>query len=227
MKVRAFQGRGQGVGYSGKFDWAVFDPFSGSMRQSVMHLSISDAEAAYMKEVGKWYVSETGMTSGAVGRSEVGGPSREGLDHVVGRATLTLDQIGENQFFDCVAEVVKVFEHSSPPDLYVTDYTSHPLFYARNNAHLGIGDEELARLREERGDHGGGQVFQISLWDEQAEAALYLSVGKFVHLRNVRAKRNPNGMLCGTMHGERDGMLPRCNVTKIRPDDESLTGLLE
>jgi hypothetical protein len=130
------------------------------------------------------------------GHGQIVAPSRSSRPHIM------ISGIEKELFFDTTVEIVKIWDHARPVEMYVTDYTSHPLLYGANDVHLGVQSrEELLEQQEESNDAGNGRVLPISLWDEQEENIRLVSVGMLVHLENVRGKVQPNNYLCGTLGG--------------------------
>lgn len=112
------------------------------------------------------------------------------------RPIVTLDALEPMQFVDVFVEVVKVFAQSTPPDLYVTDYTPNSLFY-ENDTHLarrhGLGARSTGRF-----------VFQLGLWQQQGQLALTLRPGQFVRINNMRVRMTPKGVLAGAVGNRHD-----------------------
>ena len=122
------------------------------------------------------------------------------------RPLIKLCEVEKEIFFDTTVEIVKLWTGSVPPAIYVTDYTTHPQFYAANDVHLnGWSREELSEQQEECNDVGNGRVLPISLWDDQQGAIDFVQLGMVVRLENVRPKMQPNNYLGGTMGGSARG----------------------
>ena len=193
VMLREFNGAPQGTGRSGDFEWAAMDTTSvdeATAFTSSQCCLLADAERKEMRRL-----------CDLVRRSQRGlGPAVPARRP--NRPLITLSAVEADVFFDTTVEILKVWDRSRPPEIYVTDYTSHPLFYGANDVHLGaLSREELQDQQEESNDEGNGRVLSISLWDDQEEAVQLVRVGMVVRLENVRAKLQPNRYLCGTMGG--------------------------
>ncbi|PWN51691.1 hypothetical protein IE53DRAFT_385943 [Violaceomyces palustris] len=205
INIQTFVGKEQGVGKrDSHVQWAIYNEDPALFRKSESLRGVSLNENNHMRDLAAWY-------------AEISEGDKEIAPRPT-RSTLLLSEISENLFFDCVVEVVKVFAHSFSPDVYVTDYTSHPLFYRGNDQHLHL--EGNLRYPDE-GD-GGGSVFQIGLWASHAELAEALRVGDIIRLQNVRAKMNPLGKLVGGLGSNSDS---GCKIRTLKPGDENRAAL--
>ncbi|KAN0064697.1 hypothetical protein ACQY0O_002327 [Thecaphora frezii] len=202
--IQDFSGKVQGVGKRDQmWAWALYDPVSGQIRKSpsfAQSRPLSDAEIEHMRSLAAWY--------GEVQGTELGLPARPI------RPTLRLCDISENLFFDTTVEVLKVYTHSASPDLYVTDYTSHALFFRGTDHYLGLDYE----LDYPDSGEGWGHIFQIGLWDIHAEIAEALNTGDIIRIQNVRAKSNPRGMLVGGLGSAGDSGV---KIKTLKASDES------
>ena len=207
--VQDFSGRPQAVGKrGGAWNWSVYDAAKG-VRGSPGAPALSGAEEEALRDLAAWYAcSGPGSVSGPGSGAGAGAGSGSGSGWACGaRPTLRLDEIGENVFFDTVVEVLKVYTHAYSPDLYVTDYTRHPMVYRGNDQYLPLplpAHEAEAPAEAQGEGEGWGAVFQIGLWDAHAELAGGLRTGDVVRIQNVRAKLNPRGMLVGGLGSASD-----------------------
>ncbi|WFD32086.1 hypothetical protein MSPP1_003128 [Malassezia sp. CBS 17886] len=188
VRIGEFQGRAQGVtnAYT-RTQWAVWNPRTDAWWYAPQLAAddVSDAERRALRHVVRW-VSQDGSSD----ELRPAGLHASLLPPAAGPRLSTLDQITAHTFFDAAVEIVKVFARSMPPDLYVTDYTSHPLFFPGNDRHL---DMHAPAGRS-------GHVFQVGLWDNHAPLALQLRPGHLIRLENVRVKVNPRtGLLTGAL----------------------------
>lgn len=136
------------------------------------------------------------------------------------RPLITLSGMENEVFFDTTVEILKVWNRSRPFQMYVTDYTSHPLIHAANDVNLGIlSREELLAEQEACGDAGNGRVLAIGLWDDQEEIVNHVNVGMVVRLENIRAKMQPNNFLNGTMGGGVQSREEKLRVVVVKDED--------
>lgn len=186
------------VHYKQNQDWALLDIKTRIVRQSpTLKAAISSEEEEAMYDL--------------LERAEASSLAAEGPK---GRPTVTLSKLEVRVYCDIVAEVLKVFVPTAssghPPQLFVTDYTSHPLLPRQNDIKLGLytADEVDAACAQEA---GGGSVLGISLWDENRAAADLLNPGDLVRLGNVFPRIQPNDWLGAGMG----------NSLKIQPAQET------
>ncbi|CAD6912010.1 unnamed protein product [Tilletia controversa] len=229
VRMGHFNGKLTGTVFKEKMNWCTHAP-DGQYKQ-VAGLIVHRQERDHLTELSKWY-AETYLGQQGEGTS-AGGAATEGIAATVNqnlRRTITLDQLQEDSFYHCVAEVVRVFASSERPEIYITDWTTHPQLQAINNKDIGWNEDDIERLAEQRGDNGGGSVLKITLWDEQVNAALALQPGHFVHLRNLRCKRSALEMLEGSMGGirtQRDFKENKWQIQKLKKSDPLLESLLK
>ncbi|RPA90632.1 hypothetical protein L873DRAFT_1717083 [Choiromyces venosus 120613-1] len=120
-------------------------------------------------------------------------------------------------FYDLAGVVVKTFPGNGNYTVYLTDYTKNPMLHSYEwggSRRIGAGGDDDDFDYTGRGRSIGNQdwpgpwgqyTLQVTLWDIHAVAAnrlLYL--GAHVSLQNVRAKRNGDGKLEGTLNGDRE-----------------------
>ncbi|CUS09577.1 unnamed protein product [Tuber aestivum] len=131
------------------------------------------------------------------------------------RAGLVRDmRIGS--FYDLAGVVVKTFPGNGNYTVYLTDYTKNPMLHSYEwgrSRRIGAGGDDDDFDYTGRGRGFGNQdwpgpwgqyTLQVTLWDNHAVAANRLFyVGAHVSLQNVRAKRNGDGKLEGTLNGDR------------------------
>lgn len=105
-------------------------------------------------------------------------------------------------FYDLVGLVVKTFQGAGNFTIYITDFSKNPMLYAYEWHKVGAGG--VGDRNSKWPGPWGQYTLQITLWDAHAIAARNIaSVGSYVKLQNVRAKRNGDGRLEGTIHGDR------------------------
>lgn len=109
---------------------------------------------------------------------------------------VTLDALQPNAYVDMIVEVVSIKSFGAVPDMYVTDYTSHP--HIQGHDSLLTKHHALAHTSQ---DH---MVFQIGLWGHQAGLAMRLRPAQFLRVNNVRIKTNALGMLQGSLGASTD-----------------------
>lgn len=211
VKIRPFNGYPQGNGYPGQHAWAVMDTSEGNNRQALTcsdNCVLSEAEKKELKRQYDWYRKRH--------KGQLQPTQRKSA-----RPLIALSGVEREVFFDTTVEILKIWSNSRPAEVYVTDYTTHPLFYAANDVHLdALSREELAEQQEDSGDAGNGRVLPISLWDDQHNVVGLIQVGMLVRLENVRPKMQPNGFLGATMSGSREEKVKVIHVkeTKILED---------
>lgn len=129
-----------------------------------------------------------------------------------------LKDIQADRFYDLIGEVISVYERDGRVTLYLSDYTSHSLFY--NNVWGGGDDGSSIRDGDEYGytksrkkatnDWPGpyGKLsIQVTVYDNHAAFIReQVKVKDWVILRNVHVKMgNQGGCLEGFLHGARGG----------------------
>uniref|UniRef100_V5ETH9 Protection of telomeres protein 1 n=1 Tax=Kalmanozyma brasiliensis (strain GHG001) TaxID=1365824 RepID=V5ETH9_KALBG len=208
VHIQMFSGKPQAVGKSAAtWSWAIYDPVSGDVRASsnfplASHTppECSAEEMEHFRDMANWFSELQGVDANIMTRSS--------------RPTLKLQKVGENTFFDTVVEVLKVYTHTLAPDLYVTDYTNHTLFYRGNDKYLRLESE----IPYPDDTDGWGHVFQISLWDSHATIAEGLQTGDIIRIQNVRPKLNPRGLLTGGLGSSTDSGI---KIRTLKPTDEA------
>ena len=180
LQITSFNGRHQGV-LSRRFahDWAVWNSTANTWRYAP---GSSDA----FSDVERCALMQLAERMGMLGRARLPSAPRA--------APTRLADVAPHTYVRLVCEVVKVFPHSAPPDIYVTDYSRNMRFFAQHERFLRGGSSSAA----------GGAVFQIGLWDSQAPRALELRPGDIVRLENVRIKEGRTGVLSGALGNLRD-----------------------
>ncbi|KAF8474005.1 hypothetical protein BDZ91DRAFT_712949 [Kalaharituber pfeilii] len=144
-----------------------------------------------------------------------------------------------DSFYDLMGEVVKTFPSRDCFTIYMTDYTKNPNLYCYelNSANRRINKSGSGYGDFDYNGAGGGTsskwngpfgqyTLQVTLWDVHGEAARkFVKEGIIVRLSNVRAKRNGDGHLEGTLSGDR--MYPdRVDVKKVEDRKDPLVQLL-
>ncbi|PWW72446.1 hypothetical protein C7212DRAFT_286625 [Tuber magnatum] len=179
-------------------------------------LKIKADEMAYFQGLRVWwksrrepYVSK-GAAPGVNSLSQLSGSSGQRR-----KPGLIRDmQIGS--FYDLAGVVVKTFPGNGNYTVYLTDYTKNPMLHCYESGgsrRIGAGGDDDDFDYTGRGRGFGNQdwpgpwgqyTLQVTLWDNHAVAANRLFyVGAHVSLQNVRAKRNGDGKLEGTLNGDR------------------------
>lgn len=208
VQIQMFGGKPQAVGKSAaSWSWATYDPVSGDVRASSNFPLASQTppecsaeEMEHFRDMANWFSELQGVDANIMTRSS--------------RPTLKLQEIGENTFFDTVVEVLKVYTHTLAPDLYVSDYTNHALFYRGNDKYLRLESD----IPYPDDTDGWGHVFQISLWDSHATIAEGLQTGDIIRIQNVRPKLNPRGLLTGGLGSSTDSGI---KIRTLKPTDEA------
>ena len=173
LQIGEFNGHLQGVvNRRVRFEWAVWSPSVRTWRYApgMSAASFSDAERGAAERLGDSVRAQSAGTPAAA-------------PPATARSLTTLGELKINSFVDTVVEIRKVYPRSSPPDVYVTDYTTHPLFYRRNDRFL-----PHPPMGVEMDQGGGGAVLLVGVWDKQAPVAMQLHEGDLVLLENVRIK---------------------------------------
>lgn len=208
VQIQMFGGKPQAVGKSAAaWSWATYDPVSGDVRASSNFSLASQTppecsaeEMEHFRDMANWFSELQSVDANIITRSS--------------RPTLKLHDVGENTFFDTVVEVLKVYTHTLAPDLYVTDYTNHALFYRGNDKYLRLESD----IPYPDDTDGWGHVFQISLWDSHATIAEGLQTGDIIRIQNVRPKLNPRGLLTGGLGSSTDSGI---KIRTLKPTDEA------
>ncbi|WFD36465.1 hypothetical protein MCUN1_003344 [Malassezia cuniculi] len=179
LQINSFNGKHQGViSRKNAFDWAVWNSTTNSWRFSPGRSNLfSDAEKGALMQL----TERMGVLCNAVEAR----PMRTNITR--------LKDVESHTYVRLVCEIVKVFPLSTPPDVYVTDYSRNSRFLSQHDKYLRGESHEEA-----------GAVFQIGLWDNQAPLALELAPGQIVRMENVRVKEGRTGVLSGALGSERD-----------------------
>ncbi|CBQ72312.1 conserved hypothetical protein [Sporisorium reilianum SRZ2] len=212
VQIQMFSNKPQAVGKSvANWCWATYNPVSGDVRASSSFPLASHSppecsadEMEHFRDMANWFSELQGVDANIVTRSS--------------RPTLKLQDVGENTFFDTVVEVLKVYTHTLAPDLYVTDYTNHTLFFRGNDKYLRVESD----IPYPDDSDGWGHVFQISLWDSHATIAEGLQTGDIIRIQNVRPKLNPRGLLTGGLGSSTDNGI---KIRTLKPTDEARVDL--
>lgn len=205
VKVDFFQGRLQVVGNKSLLQWCSVagDAHGDPEMKMSENCRIDTAEKQLLREQFR------------IARQDFPDSSNFKKSVRVGRSLLKVSDIVESQFFDVHVEIVKVWDKTSPPVMYVTDYTSHPKLHSANDVHLQ--GASSARSSEAQGD---GYVLPVSLWEDQLEIIHQVRVGMIVLLQNVRPKIQPNSYLDASMGGgSSNPEQERLRVLKLRQED--------
>ncbi|SNX84801.1 uncharacterized protein MEPE_03510 [Melanopsichium pennsylvanicum] len=208
VQIQMFSNKPQGVGKSAApWSWATYDPVSGDVGASSNFPLASQTppecsaeEMEHFRDMANWFSELQGVDANIMTRSS--------------RPTLLLKDVAENVFFDTVVEVLKVYTHTLAPDLYVSDYTNHALFWRGNDKYLRL-DSNVPYPDDA---DGWGHVFQISLWDSHATIAEGLQTGDIIRIQNVRPKLNPRGLLTGGLGSSTDSGI---KIRTLKPTDEA------
>ncbi|PWN87149.1 hypothetical protein FA10DRAFT_262899 [Acaromyces ingoldii] len=210
IKLNRFQSTVQGTGFKG-FQWALVDVNKNV--QTAPRGSLTAEESDELVRLARIYARDQAAGAAGVAGAALGSLATTSTNAMMtsrpGRQLIRLEEVEPNIFFDAIVEVVKVWDAAgprSPPTIYVTDYTAHPLYLYRNDVHLGVvsRDECVTIEKDIHGDDGRGRVLQVALWDEQMAVAGLVGVGQIVRMKNVRPKRQAeNGFLCAGIGGSR------------------------
>lgn len=206
VAIKSFNGKIQGSGKVGRLEWYLLNSQEADKKQlrTSGAFQISDAERMMIQGQHRIYREDflnvcldTGST---------------------GRPLLKLSDVEPDHFFDATVEIVKIWDRSYPPEIYVTDYTSNPMLHVANDAHLNVlSREEIFRRQSESNDDGNGHVLPISIWNGQVDAVSQLRVGMYVRLINVRPRRQVSGFLEGSIGGGQggDANADKFNIVKL------------
>lgn len=128
-----------------------------------------------------------------------------------------------SRYYNIIGEVVRVYHHPERDDratVFITDYTKNPKLYSYT-------------YNEDDGSDTiwpgpmGCRTLQITLWDLNAVHALDVRVGECIYLCNVATKMNPNGLLEGALHGDRQYPEKRHIWTTLDSTDPKILALEE
>jgi protection of telomeres protein 1 len=148
-------------------------------------------ELGLVKEMHEWW-STRGGAPGA--RGDVVKRDKEGQvqNEDAALKSKKMSHIGGmemNRFYDIVCEVVKTYD-GYPYALYVTDYTQHTSLF----------NYEWSPAQTHWKGPFGKYTLQIDCWGTVAEYAKGCKVGGYYLFKNVRAKRNKDGNLEGSLN---------------------------
>ncbi|WFD00797.1 hypothetical protein MYAM1_003549 [Malassezia yamatoensis] len=204
VQIGIFNGRKQGVGSrKAPFQWAAWTPTSNTWRYAANATAqdFTDAERnALLRLVAHL------SNAPSLGKKDCAHSNNI-------RVLTTIRSLQPHTFVDLVGEVVKVFSQSDPPDLYITDYTTHKNIYDGNNKHLPT---------QPPTDCIGGSVLQVGLWGLHAPLAMQLRTGQVIRLDNVRIRENPRtGLLTGALSSDK-----RIQIAPVDEDHTAVRALL-
>lgn len=167
LQIQAYQGKAHGVG-------PAFQPYAWAACHAPHHCTASP-----------------GTELGAEERAALVQMVQHGTSAAVSTHPLvTLDALQPNTYVDMIVEVVRVKHFGAVPDLFVADYTTHPLIQ---------GHDALLAKHHARPDVPDHMVFQIGLWGQQAGLSTRLQPRQLIRINNVRIKTNALGMLQGSL----------------------------
>lgn len=140
------------------------------------------------------------------------------------KASLIKDLVIDNKFFDLTGQVVKVYTDQSCTELYITDYTTHPLLY---NYEWGCQGEDVpprdgdefryvpARAKKQWRGPFGRRTLTVVLWPPHSYwAQTNIREDDFVFLRNVHIKYSKDSKMEGVLHSDRK-YEDRIDVSKL------------
>lgn len=141
-----------------------------------------------------------------------------------------IEDVGANQFYDIVGQVVKMFSSGDRMDLFVTDYTENSLLYnygaEATDADGRDGDEysylgNRKRKKDWKGPKGKYTVTVTLFWPHSSFAEAKIRENDFVFLRNVHIKIGRDGScrLEGAIHTDRK-FPERVDVQKISAESD-------
>ena len=167
LQIQAYQGKAHGVG-------PAFQPYAWAACHAPHHCTASP-----------------GTELGAEERAALVQMVQHGTSAAVSTHPLvTLDALQPNTYVDMIVEVVRVKHFGAVPDLFVADYTTHPLIQ---------GHDALLAKHHARPDVPDHMVFQIGLWGQQAGLSTRSQPRQLIRINNVRIKTNALGMLQGSL----------------------------
>ncbi|KAG0123304.1 hypothetical protein HOY82DRAFT_511468 [Tuber indicum] len=178
-------------------------------------LKIKADELAYFQGLRVWWKSRResfvskGAAPGTYPSYQLGSSSQR-------RRSGLIRDMRIGSFYDLAGVVVKTFPGNGNYTVYLTDYTKNSMLHSYEwggSRRIGAGGDDDDFDYTGRGRGLGNQdwpgpwgqyTLQVTLWDNHAVAANRLFyVGAHVSLQNVRAKRNGDGKLEGTLNGDR------------------------
>lgn len=143
-----------------------------------------------------------------------------------------------DHFYDLMGEVVKTFPGAGNFTVYLTDYTRNPNLHCYDWPNTGehskgtVDDDEQfytgrSGISNSKWTGPYGQyTLQITLWDVHADAARKIvKDGCLLQLNNVRAKRNGDGKMEGSLHGDRK-YPERVDIAVVKDLKDPLVALL-
>lgn len=232
LKTTLYQENPQGVGYKDSLKWYALKPHSIPIACKPGSPKLGPEAEKHIRWLSEWYNGKKDQPrSGNINQGIVGTEESK----VKGRRLELLKDIKPNIFFDCVVKVVRVFfvegNTNITPQIYVTDFTSNPLFLTHHDTFIGYTEDEISQIQSEKGRKNpastrlGGSVFLITLYGSLAEAAEAFNgmENKYILLRNVRPKLNAGhdrdgNQLPGTLEGNWD-ILGRTQQIEREPSE--------
>jgi protection-of-telomeres protein 1 len=170
-------------------------------RPAVFGQHLTREEHVVIEKLRVWYAETCGN---AVGFSSTPQPAQSVTaaaavpGRTEGRRFALVREMKVGCFYDMVGKVVKTFNNSMCVTVYVTDYTENKELYKY--------DPHTIDSISESGWKGpwGRYTLQVTLWDAHAEAARDSVVeGQYLFLRNLRIRRNKDGLSEGALNGDR------------------------
>jgi len=228
LKIQEYMKKPQGVGYPDTVHWYALKPGQVSIYSKQNSSPLGKEAKKHMADLAAWY--HDGKQAGKKGTSSVD-PNISDLPGK-GRKLIYMKDVKERIYFDCVVKLVRTWCHdglgSNNPQIYVTDYTSHPSFLTAHDSYIGYTEEELQEREKSSGSRLGGHVFPITLFaDFAGERETFERLeNKYVVIRNIRPKLNSGRDKEGNLlPGALEGNLDIGGKNQIR-DEKSIVRLL-
>ncbi|KAF5373822.1 hypothetical protein D9758_000816 [Tetrapyrgos nigripes] len=203
-----FNGRISIKGYFDRLKWCIYSPTSGQVhygeindvprsetidgRNFTPFYEPHESELHLCRHLSEWWSAVQEKQKKVQGRVYSVGAD-VGIDQVQrkggkSRPRLAIKDLdpGAHEYFDCTVEVVHGYSDAENDRfyvLYVTDYTANPNLHDYQAVWCPKG---LPR-----------SIFRIELWDASRVKGKEMRVGTVYSMKNVRLKRDPNGMYEG------------------------------
>lgn len=194
--------------------WIIYDPNGSSiLSKSLRPPSEPGSDVAkYVKRLAGWWKTRAGISSS----TELAVPAdiNSARSHSAGRATVTVKEIREANFYDVYGYVVKTYpSRDNIYTVYITDYTTNPQLH------------DYVYGEAKWSGPFGQQTIQVTLWDAHARYARnHIHEDQYVFLRNLQGKRGDMGRLEGTLRGDRQSP-DKVNIIKIDSQDSVIKSI--
>ncbi|ODQ54401.1 hypothetical protein SAICODRAFT_24193 [Saitoella complicata NRRL Y-17804] len=221
MKLQRYGNNIQGLS---RWDTSLCETQGNRLQHIGKPSTLTADERRYATELSKYWTTRGG-TAGAMGVSaqQIGRKHVTQVDAAPAmqpgtRPTAKISELQFDRFYDVYAQVLKAYPVVGPRgecEIYVSDFTENALV-----KHWRQGENTRHTFPE------GRFVLQVTLYPPHSQWARQnvLMEGEFVLLRNLRAKRNRDGLLEANLHGDRENE-EKVNIEKVHKTDAVLVNI--